>query len=112
MAALSLVIRASEPPGGDGADRINYYCRFVALYKFTGYVVFIITSFLAGVEFGDQCLLNSEVLSCFPGFHNEYKIVFLFQSLFFSKIVTHRLKSTMEILSMAFLGNFFIERHC
>ena len=28
---------------------------FVALYWFTGYVVFIITSFLAGVESGDQC---------------------------------------------------------
>ena len=40
---------------------------FVALYRFTGYVVFIITSFLAGVESGDQCLLNSNVLSCFSG---------------------------------------------
>ena len=27
----------------------------------------IITSFLAGVESVDQCLLNSEVLSCFSG---------------------------------------------
>ena len=42
---------------------------------FTGYVVFIITSFLAGVESGDQCLLNSKVLSCFFGGHNEYKIM-------------------------------------
>ena len=40
---------------------------FVALYRFTGYVVFIITSFLVGVESGDQRLLNSEVLSCFSG---------------------------------------------
>ena len=32
--------------------------EFVALYQFTGYFVFIITSFLAGVESGDQCLLN------------------------------------------------------
>ena len=39
---------------------------FVALYLFTGYVVFI-TSILAGVESGDQCLLNSKVLSCFSG---------------------------------------------
>ena len=27
---------------------------FVALYRFTGYVVFIITSFLASVKSGDQ----------------------------------------------------------
>ena len=40
---------------------------FAALYKFTGCVVLTITSFLAGVESGDQCLLNSEVLSCFSG---------------------------------------------
>ena len=39
----------------------------VVLYLFTGYVVFIISSFLASVEFGDQCLFNSVVLSCFPG---------------------------------------------
>ena len=40
---------------------------FVALYRFTGCVVFIITSFLASVESGDQCLLSSKVLSCFSG---------------------------------------------
>ena len=40
---------------------------FVTLYQFTGYVIFIITSCLASVESGDQCLLNSEVLSCFSG---------------------------------------------
>ena len=34
---------------------------------FTGYVLFIITSFLAGVESADKCLLNSKVLSCFSG---------------------------------------------
>ena len=33
----------------------------------TGYVVFIITSFLAGVESADQCLLNFKVLSCLSG---------------------------------------------
>ena len=32
-----------------------------------GYVVFIITSFLVGVESEDQCLLNSKVLSRFSG---------------------------------------------
>ena len=30
----------------------------------------------------------------------------------FSKIVTHRLKSTMETLSLTFLGNFLIYRQC
>ena len=40
---------------------------FVVFYWFTGYVVFIITSFLAGVESGDQCVHNSKVLSCFSG---------------------------------------------
>ena len=45
---------------------------------FTGYVLFIVTSFLAGVESADQCLLNSFIL-IFWG-HNEYKIVFLFSS--------------------------------
>ena len=49
---------------------------FVALYRFTGYVLFIITSFLADVESADQCLLNSKVLSCFSGVIMRYKIVF------------------------------------
>ena len=40
---------------------------FVGLSDFTGYVVFIITSFLAGVESADQCWLSSKVLSCFSG---------------------------------------------
>ena len=40
---------------------------FVTLYYFTGYVVFIITSFLAGVESGDQCLLSSVVFPVFLG---------------------------------------------
>ena len=40
---------------------------FVALYWFTGYVVFIITSCLAGVESGDQCLLNSKFYPIFLG---------------------------------------------
>ena len=35
--------------------------------NFTGYVLFITTSFLASVESKDQCLLNSKVLSCFSG---------------------------------------------
>ena len=42
---------------------------FVALYRFYWICpfLFIITSFLAGVESADQCLLNSKVLSCFSG---------------------------------------------
>ena len=50
---------------------------FVALYWFTGYVVFIITSFLAGVESGDQCLHNSKVLSCFSGVIMSIRSFFL-----------------------------------
>ena len=46
---------------------VNNYHRFCRTYRFTGYVVFIITSFLAGVESEDQCLLNSKVLSRFSG---------------------------------------------
>ena len=42
----------------------NYY-RFCHTSLILWDVVFIITSFLAGVESADQCLLNSKVLSCF-----------------------------------------------
>ena len=45
---------------------------------FTGYVLFIITSFLAGVESTDQCLLNSKVLSCFSGVIMSVRSFFLF----------------------------------
>ena len=45
---------------------------------FTGYVLFIITSFLAGVESADQCLLNSKVLSCFSGVIMSIRSFFLF----------------------------------
>ena len=63
----------SEAPGVLSAGPISHKSThlliittdFVALYQFTGYVVFIITSFLAGVESGDHCWLNCEVLSCF-----------------------------------------------
>ena len=44
---------------------------------FTGYVLFIITSFLAGVESTDQCLLNSKVLSCFSGVIMSIRSFFL-----------------------------------
>ena len=41
--------------------------------------MFIITSFIAGVESGDQCLLNySEVLSCFSGVIMSIRSFFLF----------------------------------
>ena len=48
------------------------------LTDFTGYVLFIITSFLAGVESTDQCLLNSKVLSCFSGVIMSIRSFFLF----------------------------------
>ena len=41
--------------------------NFVALYRFSGHIVFICALFLVGVESRDQFLLNSEVLSCFLG---------------------------------------------
>ena len=47
---------------------------------FTGYVLFIITSFLAGVESTDQCLLNSKVLSCFSGVIMSIRSFFLLRS--------------------------------
>ena len=40
---------------------------FVALSQLTGNVAFIYASFLVDIESGDQCLLNSEALSCFLG---------------------------------------------
>ena len=63
--------------------------------------------------------------SSIDSFHNDtilrglrydfsyFLTVFLhFESLCFSKIVTHQLKSTMETLSSTFIENFFIERQC
>ena len=46
----------------------------------TGYVVFIITSFLADVESADQCLPHSKVLSCFPGVIKSIRSFFLFSN--------------------------------
>ena len=40
------------------------------------------------------------------------KVSLHIQSLCFSKIVTHRLKSTMGTLSLTFLGNFLFDRQC
>ena len=50
---------------------------FVALYRFYWICPFIITSFLAGVESTDQCLLNSKVLSCFSGVIMSIRSFFL-----------------------------------
>ena len=47
-----------------------------------------------------------------PPVGNRVKVFLHFQSLCFSKIVPHRLKSTMETLSFTFLGIFFIYRQC
>ena len=51
---------------------------FVLFTDFTGYVLFIIASFLARVESADRCLLNSKVLSCFPGVIMSIRSFFLF----------------------------------
>ena len=51
---------------------------FVALYRFTGHVLFIITSFLVSVESRDQCLLNSKVLACFSGVIMSKRSLFFF----------------------------------
>ena len=72
--------------------------------NFTGYVLFITTSFLASVESTDQCLLNSKVLSCFSGvimsirsFFSIYTIEISFcyedgvkVNLFFKKVYEHK----------------------
>ena len=46
-------------------------------------MVFIITSFLAGVESGHHCLLNFEVFFCFPGVTLSIRSSFLFISFWF-----------------------------
>ena len=46
---------------------------------FTGYALFIITSFLASVESTDQCLLKSKVLSCFSVVIMSIRSFFLFE---------------------------------
>ena len=40
---------------------------FVTLYRFTGYVIFIITLFPASVDSGDQFLYSSKVFIHFSG---------------------------------------------
>ena len=62
-----LVVLLAGPISHNSIYLLIITTDFVALYWFTRYVGFIITSFLAGVESEDQCLLNSDVLSCFSG---------------------------------------------
>ena len=62
-----LVVLSAGPISHNSIHLLIITTDFVALYWFTGYVVFIITLFLAGVESRDQWLLNSKVLSCFSG---------------------------------------------
>ena len=71
---------------------------------FTGYVIFIITSFLAGVESADQCLLNSKSFILFFWGRNEYKIVF---SILFVQSLTRGMH-LISILStfLTYLGIF------
>ena len=57
------------------------------LTDFTGYVLFIITSFLASVEFAYQCLLNSKVLFCFSGVIMSIRSFFLFAMRFFGRLI-------------------------
>ena len=57
---------------------VNNYCR---LCRTLPIFFFIITSFLAGVESTDQCLLNSKVLSCFSGVIMSIRSFFLFSKL-------------------------------
>ena len=48
-----------------------HLCQKWGISKFTGYVVFIITLFLVGIESRDQCLVNSELKFC-PAFLGSY----------------------------------------
>ena len=41
-----------------------------------------------------------------------FKVFLYFQSLCFSKITIHQLKSTVETLSLTFIEIFLIDRHC
>ena len=58
--------------------------------NFTGYVLFIITSFLASVESADQCLLNSKVLSCFSGVIMSIRSFFLYYELSVAEYLTDK----------------------
>ena len=53
-------------------------------------MVFIITSFLAGVESADQCLHNSKVLSCFSGVIMSIRSFFLLSN--FSPLVPSKMR--------------------
>ena len=69
---------------------------------FTGYVLFIITSFHASVESTDQCLLNSKVLSCFSGVIMSIRSFFLFWEMFSAlNIIVHQ-----TVGSLKFVQNF------
>ena len=65
---------------------------------FTGYVVFIITSFLAGVESADQCLLNPKVLSCFSGVIMSIRSFFLLIGCFGEIVGFHKTLNDQETL--------------
>ena len=72
-----LVVLSAGPIPHNSIHLLIITTDFVALYWFTGYVVFIITSFLAGVESADQCLFSSKVLSCFSGVIMSIRSFFL-----------------------------------
>ena len=81
---------------------------FVALHWFTGYVVFIVTSFPAGVEPGDQCLLNSQVLSCLSVVIMSIRSVFLFSKPEGSKVSQ---KYALIVLKKATVGVIVVDFH-
>ena len=60
---------------------------------FTGCVLLIITSLLAGVESTDQCLLNSKVLSCFSG------VIISIRSFFLLSYLCSLLESVLGLVS-------------
>ena len=72
-----LVVLSTGPIPHNSLHLLIITTDFAHFTDFTGYVVFIITSFLAGVESADQCLLNSKVLSCFSGVMMSIRSFFL-----------------------------------
>ena len=72
-----LVVLSAGPIPHNSIHLLIVTTDFVALYWFATYVVFIIISFLAGVESEDQCFLNPNVLFCFSGVIMSIRSFFL-----------------------------------
>ena len=81
--------------------------------NFSGHVVFIITSYLASVESRDQCLLSSEVLSCFSGVIINIRSFFvLLESVFCIIGEGHLLQSTQNQKIKSFRVFFKLLEYC